>query len=82
MITVAQAKALKPGDILYVACKGSAEWFAEPKRVVSNAKAFKRQPDKVEFQIKHPTHANTTIKECHLYMFFLTAAEALAQGTN
>ena len=53
MITLAQAKALKPGDVLHFELRQNADGTCERWRVNGRVQTWKRDPDRIRIPVKH-----------------------------
>lgn len=77
MITLAQAKALYKGQILYHVHNRNADGSPQRWKVNGQVKTWKRSPDRVEIPLKHGLYSYGYLTEADLDLVCLTEAEAL-----
>jgi len=75
MITLEQAKQLRPGDILYHTHEVNADGAPQRWRVNGKVKLWKRSPDKVKVPIKHGLYTYDYLTEQYLDRVSLTEEE-------
>ena len=71
MITLAQAKALKHGDILYHVIRKNADGTPERWKVNGLVKRWKRQPDRIRVPLKHGLYHYDYLTNSELHLVTL-----------
>ena len=77
MITLEQAKRLRPGDILYHKLHCNSDGTPQRWRVNGQVKRWKRQPDKIRVPLKHGLYAYDYLENNHLDLFCLEEKQAI-----
>ena len=72
MITLDQAKALKPGDIIYHVTHRNADGTAQRWKVNGQVKTWKTFPGRVRVPVKHGLHSFDYVDETNLYLICLS----------
>lgn len=72
MITLEQAKGLRPGDILYHATTRNADSTAQRWKVNGQVKTWKTFPERVRVPVKHGLHSYDYVNEKNLHLVCLS----------
>ena len=72
MITLDQAKALKPGDIIYHVTHRNADGTAQRWKVNGQVKTWKTFPERVRVPVKHGLRSFDYVDETNLYLICLS----------
>lgn len=72
MITLDQAKALKPGDIIYHATTRNADGTAQRWKVNGRVKTWKTLPGRVSIPVKHGLRSYDYVDEKNLHLICLS----------
>jgi hypothetical protein len=75
-MTLAEAKALKRGQIIYMRCWTNADGLPTRWRVNGMAKTWKRSPERVQVPIKHGLYSYGYLTDTDLNDLCLTEEEA------
>jgi len=71
MITLEEAKALKPGKILYHTSYKNADGTAQRWKVIGKPKTWKTQPERVEISLKYGLYCYDKLDETMLHLVSL-----------
>lgn len=71
-LTLAQAKKLKYGQILYHLKNKNSDGTAQRWKVNGKPKTWKRNPERVQVPVKHGLYTHDTITERELHLVSLT----------
>lgn len=77
-MTVEQAKALRPGAMLYHVHNRNADGSPQRWRVSGQPKTWKTRPNEVVVPIKHGLYDNAYMTELNVHHFYFTPAAAAA----
>ncbi len=77
MLSMRQAKQLKPGDILYHVWKRNADGTPMRWRVSGQVKTWKRSPGRVQVPLKHGLRGHDYLTEDTLHLLSSTEKQAL-----
>ena len=72
MITLDQAKALKPGDIIYHAIARNADGTAQRWKVNGEVKTWKTLPERVRVPVKHGLRSYDYVNKENLHLVCLS----------
>lgn len=78
MITLEQAKQLRPGQTLYHTTQRNADGSPQRWKVNGQPKTWKRSPERVEIPVKHGLYAYDYVTQDYLAVVCLTEDEARA----
>ena len=76
MITIEQAKQLRPGRILYHMSNRNADGTPQRWKVNGKPKTWKRTPDRVQIPVKNGLYSYDYVTQDDLHLIALTEAEA------
>lgn len=79
-MTLEEAQSLQHGQIIYHVFARNADGTPQRWRVVGQARTWKRDPDRVEVQVRHGMHDVDVLDQWSLPLFYLTEDEADAWG--